>query len=191
MNPGDVLLVVSLAFVLVGIVYALIAWRTGTGAGHVLEGIGLAALSGGLYAAGLLQLVWDLLAALVNWGRTSSWGPLTVGGVTGIGLAIVLWVVAGALNRRGVGVRTAEERASRRQERAAAKQDKAARRAEQKGAAGPSATPPSAADAAAGRAGTRQVAGRPAAPATGKGTPGQAEHEFDEIEEILKKRGIN
>lgn len=184
MNPADVLLTACLALVLVGAVYALIAWRAGYGTGHVLEGVGLAALSAGLYFAGLMQLVYDLLAALVAWGRGLVWTPLVQAGIGALALAVVLWVVAGALNRRGVGVLTREDRRERREQRAAVRSDR------RKPAQVDKESSPAAQSATAGS--TKKTA----APTSGRaartgGKPADQGDEFDEIEAILRKRGIS
>lgn len=191
MNPADVLLIACLALVLIGLVYALIAWRAGYGTGHVLEGAGLAALSVGLYLSGLMQLAYDLLEALVAWGRGLVWTPLVQTGIGALVLAVVLWVVAGTLNRRGVGVLTREDRQARREQRAADRADrkKPAAVGTQSGAAGRATTGNTTAATPAAPAAGRpaRAGGKPAAGTTNtdKGD------EFDEIEDILRKRGIN
>ncbi|SDB91907.1 hypothetical protein GA0111570_108133 [Raineyella antarctica] len=183
MNPADVLLIACLALVVIGLVYTLIAWRAGYGAGHVLEGLGLAGLSVGLYLSGLMQLAYDLLAALVAWGRALVWTTQVQAGIGALAVAVVLWVVAGALNRRGIGVLTKQDRAERRQARVAARADK-------KGA-DPATARPSAARTATTTPAAAQAkpAARPGA-APGAGKAGQ-DDDLDEIEAILRKRGIN
>lgn len=189
MNPADVLLIACLALVLIGLVYALISWRAGYGTGHVLEGLGLTGLSVGLYLSGLMQLAYDLLAALVAWARVLVWTPQVQAGIGALVLAVVLWLVAGALNRRGVGVRSKEDRLARSEERAAAKADKK----QHKSAA---ATPPAApagkvatGSTTAAAATAPSTSARPGAKKAGQ-TAGQGD-EFDEIEALLRKRGIN
>lgn len=185
MNPADVLLIVCLALVLVGLVYALVAWRAGYGTGHVLEGVGLAGLSVGLYLSGLMQLAYDLLEALVAWGRGLVWTPLVQTGIGALVLAVVLWVVAGALNRRGVGVLTREDRQARREQRAAARADRK-KPAEVAQESRPAARP------ATGSTKAASTGSHAAAPRSTQSTDKGAEKgdEFDEIEAILRKRGI-
>lgn len=186
MNPADVLLISCLALVLVGLVYALIAWRAGYGTGHVLEGVGLAGLSVGLYLSGLMQLAYDLLEALVAWGRGLVWTPLVQVGIGALVLAVVLWVVAGAMNRRGVGVLTREDRQARREQRAAARADR--KQPAEVGQESRTTARPSAgtAKATGGRSAAPEAR---STPSTGKGA--DKGDEFDEIEAILRKRGIN
>lgn len=182
MNPTDVLLIACLALALIGLVYALISWRGGFGAGHVLEGIGLAALSVGLYLAGLMQLVYNLLSALVAWGRGLVWTPLTETGVGALVLAVVLWLVAGALNRRGVGVRTKEQSQARREARAKkrATTKKTGRRNGSRTSTPAAVAAPTSATGPGAAARTQQ-----------EGQSGAPGEDFDEIEAILRKRGIN
>ncbi len=180
MNPAEVLLIACLAIVLIGLVYALIAWRAGYGTGHVLEGIGLAGLSVGLYLTGLMQLVYDLLGALVLWARALVW---TIQVQTGIGLlavAVVLWVIAGMLNRRGVGVLSKEDKQARRDTRAAAKADKQAGKA----------AAPTAGKAATSTTTPKAVPGPQSRKPAQGAAPAGPNDDLDEIEAILRKRGI-
>lgn len=183
MNPADVLLIACLALVLIGLVYTLISWRAGYGTGHVLEGLGLAGLSVGIYLSGLMQLAYDLLAALVAWARALVWTPQVQIGIGALVLAVALWLVAGALNRRGVGVRSKEDRQARNEERAAAKADKKQQKA--------APATPSAPSTSAGKVTTAAAApaARTGAKKAGQGA-GQGD-EFDEVEDILRKRGIS
>lgn len=193
MNPTDVLLVATLALVLIGLVYALISWRAGYGAGRVLEGVGLIALSAGLFLSGLMKLAYDLITALIGWGTSLVWTALVATGVGALALAVVLWLVAGSLNRRGVGVRTKEDIRARREERKAARAAKTAKAGQSPAPARPAAgtgagaggTQPTVTRSTAATTGTR-----PAAAAKGSGAAGNGD-EFAEIEDILRKRGIN
>lgn len=182
MNPSDVLLVATAALALIGLVYALISWRAGYGAGRILEGLGLIALSAGLFLSGLMKLAYDLVAALIGWGASLVWTTLVGAGIGALALAVVLWLVAGALNRRGVGVRTKEDIRARREERRAARAGK--------GGQPPAGTRPGAATPAARPATTSTpTAATGTKPSTAK-ADGSGD-EFDEIEDILRKRGIN
>ena len=180
MNPADVLLIVALALSLIGVIYALVSWRAGYGTGHVLEGLGLAALAVGLHLSGLMQLAYDLLAALVAWWRDLVWTPQVQAGIGALVLALVLWVVAGALNRRGIGVLSKEDRRARREDRATARADRKAEKDQ------PAATGRPAAVSSTARGDATQ-SGTATAPGKDKSAKGD---EFDEIEAILRKRGI-
>lgn len=197
MNPPDVLLVICLALGLVGLIFALVSWRAGMGTGRVLEGIGLVAAAIGLFLSGLMQLFYDLLLAIATWARETTWDLPHLLGVGALVLAIVLWLVAGSFNRRGVGVLTAEERRVRREERHAAKQArKSAKGAD--GASGRSTTSgrsvTSGTSGAGSGAGSRtgRAGSATGAKGTGAGSPADTTtDDFAEIEDILKKRGIN
>ncbi len=184
MNPSDVLLVATAALALIGLVYALVSWRAGYGTGRILEGLGLIALGAGLFLSGLMKLAYDLIAALIGWGTALVWTTLVASGIGALALAVVLWLVAGALNRRGVGVRTKEDIKARREERRAARAGKGDQPAGARPAGGTgSATPvtrPATTSTPAASTGTKRSAG-----------PAGAGDEFDEIEDILRKRGIN
>ncbi|QGF24877.1 hypothetical protein [Raineyella fluvialis] len=180
MNPSNVLLVATLALALIGLVFALVSWRAGYGAGRVLEGFGLVALSAGLFLSGLMQLAYDLVSALISWGLALVWTPLVASGISALGLAIVLWLIAGALNRRGIGVRTKEDKRARREERRARRSGQG--QVTPRTGAG-QVTKPN--DPAA----TRTTAAKQPA-AKGSGTAGSGD-EFDEIDDILRKHGIN
>lgn len=192
MAPVDVLLVICLAIGLVGLILALVSWRTGMGTGRILEGIALILLAAGLYLSGLMQLVYDLLVAVVDWAQTTQWDIPHVVGVVLLAVGILAWIVAGSFNRRGVGVLTSEERRVRRDERLQAKQ---ARKADKQG--GDQAQVGRGASGTATGRGTGAGTAAPGGGATpGPGQPGggsdpAAQDDFDEIEAILKKRGIN
>ncbi|WOP18383.1 hypothetical protein [Raineyella sp. LH-20] len=177
MNPTDILLSATLTLVLIGLVYALVSWRAGYGAGRILEGLGLVALSVGLFLSGLMKLAYDLIAALIGWGMALVWTPLVATGIAALVLAVVLWLVSGALNRRGVGVRTKEAIQARREERRAARAAKGR----------PGATPARSASGGTPASTSRSTAATGAAPTAEK----KSGDEFDEIEDILRKRGIS
>ncbi|WP_460767944.1 hypothetical protein [Mariniluteicoccus flavus] len=128
--------------------------------GRAVQWLGLAALPVGLYLSGLLRLVIDFGQAAWRWVQQVALNPLTITGLGLIGLTVVLWVVGGWLAHR-----------------------RATRRAVEK----------SSGTAPAGRSAAPTAVGRKASGApTPKGgsKKGAADPEMDEIEALLKQRGI-
>lgn len=163
--PSIALLVtIGLTLLFVAVTAGLFAHNRG--AKTLLAGIGVSLLPFGLYLFGLTDLVVNGIRSLVDWAQRTHFDTwMTVGAVM-IGLGVVLLVVSGFVKPH-----TRQRPVAGQQARPAAGQQ--------------------------GRAAVGAGSGKPATPARGGQTPaapgkpkGQADNEEDEIEEILRRRGI-
>jgi hypothetical protein len=149
---------------LLGLIASWAAWRRrGLAAGT--RGVAWSLLPVSLYMTGLLKLLWDVLKSVTTWFAHLIFSPTVWAGVALFGVSVVLYVVSGiARSRRG--------------------------------------------DAPASKSDTKSGADKPASqaiaeltstgPAPASAKPGKASKaakkessEFDEIEDILKRHGIN
>lgn len=147
---------------LLGLIGSWAAWRRrGVAAGT--RGVAWSLLPVSLYLTGLLELVWDIVRSSVSWVTHLIFSPTVWAGVALFGVSVVLYVVSGvARGRRGDTPKV---------------QKKPASPAGELTATGPA--PASAAPAKAAK------------PAKGSKAKQQESSEFDEIEDILKRHGIN
>lgn len=147
---------------LLGLIGSWFAWRRrGVAAGT--RGVAWSLLPVSLYLTGLLQLVWDVIRSTVSWVTHLIFSPTVWAGTALFGVSVVLYVVAGvARGRRG--------------DKPKAQKSKPAGELT---ATGP-------APASAGTS----TAAKAAKPSKGKAKQ-QESSEFDEIEDILKRHGIN
>ncbi|RZT19516.1 hypothetical protein EV649_2652 [Kribbella sp. VKM Ac-2569] len=125
------------------------------------RGVAWSLLPVSLYLTGLLELVWDVVRSSVSWVTHLIFSPTVWAGAALFGVSVVLYVVSGVA--RG---RTPK----------APKEKKPASPAGELTATGPA--PASAAPAKAAK------------PSKGKAKQPESS-EFDEIEDILKRHGIN
>jgi hypothetical protein len=148
---------------LLGLIGSWAAWRR-RGAAAGVRGVAWSLLPVSLYLTGLLELVWDVVRSAVSWVTHLIFSPTVWAGVALFGVSVVLYVVSGvARTRRG--------------DRADAPKKKPASPAGELTATGPA--PASAAPAKAAK------------PTKGSKAKQQESSEFDEIEDILKRHGIN
>jgi hypothetical protein len=154
---------------LLGLIGSWAAWRRrGVAAGT--RGVAWSLLPVSLYLTGLLELVWDVVRSTVSWVTHLIFSPTVWAGVALFGVSVVLYVVSGvARGRRGDAPK--------------AQKSKPASPAGELTATGPA--PASAAPAKAAKQSSRK--GSKAASPSGQ----QESSEFDEIEDILKRHGIN
>jgi hypothetical protein len=150
---------------LLGLIGSWAAWRR-RGAAAGTRGVAWSLLPVSLYLTGLLELVWDVVRSSVSWVTHLIFSPTVWAGVALFGVSVVLYVVSGVARGRG-GDRARKDKS----------QTKPASPAGELTATGPA--PASAAPAKAAK--------------PGKGSKGrqQESSEFDEIEDILKRHGIN
>jgi hypothetical protein len=153
---------------LLGLIGSWAAWRR-RGLASGVRGVAWSLLPVSLYMTGLLKLLWDVVKSVSSWVTHLIFSPTVWAGVALFGVSVVLYVVSGvAKSRRGI----APEKT--------AKPKPASVAIGELSASGPppaSAQPP------------KEKKAKPAkAPKTGKS---QESSEFDEIEDILKRHGIN
>jgi hypothetical protein len=147
---------------LLGLIGSWAAWRR-RGAAAGTRGVAWSLLPVSLYLTGLLELVWDVVRSSVSWVTHLIFSPTVWAGVALFGVSVVLYVVSGVARGRGGNRDKA--------------QSKPASPAGELTATGPE--PASAAPAKAAK------------PAKGSKAKQQESSEFDEIEDILKRHGIN
>lgn len=144
----------------IGLVLSFLAWRR-RGAASGLRGSAYSLLPLGLYLTGVIPLLWRVGAQIVGWAAGLIFKPTVWAGTIVLGLAVLLWVVSGMLLRRKVTK---------------------SNRADSDGAdAGP---------AAATGAGKRPAVERTTASGQSAGASGGDDDDLKDIEELLRRRGI-
>lgn len=134
------------------------------------RGLAWSLLPVSLYLTGLLELLWDVVKASVDWIVHLVFSPTVWAGVALFGVSVVLFVLSGVARNRGIGTKEADAEEPKR--RTAAGELTAT------GAA------PASAGTGAKQAKQKKQARKQKQPAEDAG-------EFDEIEDILKRHGIN
>ncbi len=119
---------------------------------------------------GVLRLGWEIIDSVVSWGARLVFSPVVWVGLVVAGVSLVLFVVSGWMQRRGVGSRRAV---------ASGRGDPTAGELPQRRSA------PQASGTATGKTGGK-AGGKTGSRAGGK----TGDAEMDEIEEILRRRGI-
>jgi hypothetical protein len=125
------------------------------------RGVAWSLLPVSLYMTGLLKVLWEVVRSIVSWAAHLIFSPTVWAGVALFGVSVVLYVVSGLARGRSPK---------------APKEKKPASPAGELTATGPA--PASAATAQAAK------------PSKGKAKQPESS-EFDEIEDILKRHGIN
>ncbi|OYN91328.1 hypothetical protein [Parenemella sanctibonifatiensis] len=168
--PDTVLLPVAIGFVVIGIAASALIWsRSARPIGQILLTLGLSLLPLGLWLIGVLQLLWDGIVALVRFFSDFVITPMVNAGLIVLAVAVVLAVVGPFIAKRQQGRQPKQ-----------AKQPKVDKKQDQRQVSAGQASPQGKAGANAGRGS--------AAPPPQQG--GSAGDDFDEIEALLKKRGI-
>lgn len=158
----------------VGAVLTVLVYRR-RGLAPGLKALALTLLPMAALLTGSLRLVVGIVSDVAGWAARLVFSPVVWLGVVLAGVAVVLYVVAGMMTSRGVGVRgRAAEKAVARGERARA----------QVGAGDSSAA------AAPGGRTQRGATTQKAAPAGKGAAKGDDLQDMDEIEAILRKHGI-
>ncbi|MUL43391.1 cellulose synthase [Streptomonospora sp. PA3] len=153
------------ALTVVGLLVSWVVWRR-RGAASGLRGVAWSLLPLAAGLLGLMTILWRLVTDLVGFFVSLAFNPVVWGGVVVAALAVVLWVVSGVMRARGVGVRKGGERASAEEGRR------------------PAAGIDSASGGAAGAAGAQGQSRRGAKQQAG------GDDDFGEIEDLLRKHGI-
>lgn len=138
---------------LLGLIASWAAWRR-RGATAGVRGVAWALLPVSLYLTGILELIWDVVKATVDWVVHLVFSPMVWAGLALFGVSVVLFVLTGVLRSRSAG-----------------KQPKATTARETKG--------------------ELERTGPAPAKAPKKTAKKEDSSEFDEVEDILKRHGIN
>lgn len=155
---------------LLGLIGSWAAWRR-RGIASGVRGVAWSLLPVSLYMTGLLELIWDVVKSVSSWVAHLIFSPTVWAGVALFGVSVVLYVVSGvAKSRRGSSEKAAKPQATSRP---------ATDAIGELTAGGP-------APASAGKPTRTQKPAKAPQPAKG-----QESSEFDEIEDILKRHGIN
>ncbi len=164
---GATMLPLCVGLTLLGLIGSWFAWRRrGLAAGT--RGIAWSLLPVSLYMTGLLKLLWDIVKSAVTWVAHLIFSPTVWAGAALFGVSVVLYVVSGVARGRG-GEKTGEK--------------------------APKSKPASSAGTDRHRA--RPRLGLRTCHQARQGLKGPAKaskqesSEFDEIEDILKRHGIN
>jgi hypothetical protein len=151
---------------LLGLIGSWAAWRR-RGAAAGVRGVAWSLLPVSLYLTGLLELVWDVVRSAVSWVSHLIFSPTVWAGVALFGVSVVLYVVSGVAKGR---------RSPAAEKPAKTKPTAATGELTSTGPAPASASAPAA---------------KPAKAPKGAKASKQESSEFDEIEDILKRHGIN
>ncbi|MBB5431571.1 cellulose synthase [Nocardiopsis composta] len=154
------------AITIVGLLISWLVWRR-RGAAAGLRGVAwsLVPLAAGLL--GLMGTLWRAVADIVGIFAGLLFNPMVWAGVVVGGIAVVLFVASGFMRARGMGVRDPK----------AAEKPKAAGAGQAEGIAGPAPTAP-------------QPGAQQPRKAQKKGKPAGGDDDFGDIEDLLRKHGI-
>ncbi|ADB34482.1 hypothetical protein Kfla_5471 [Kribbella flavida DSM 17836] len=149
---------------LLGLIASWAAWRRrGLAAGT--RGVAWSLLPVSLYLTGLLELLWDVVRSASSWITHLIFSPTVWAGVALFGVSVVLYVVSGVAKGR----RSPEKPARTK----------------------PAAAPGELTSTGPAPASASAPAAKPAKAPKGAKASQQESSEFDEIEDILKRHGIN
>ncbi|MDP9822884.1 hypothetical protein [Nocardioides massiliensis] len=90
----------------VGLAVTALVWRR-RGAVAGLRAFAVTLLPAAAYLTGAIRMLWEIGDAVVSFVTRLTFSPMVWTGVALLGVAVVLWVVAGFLRARGVGTRRA------------------------------------------------------------------------------------
>ena len=173
MDETSIVILVTIITTVLPVLWAIFGWLARRSWRPVLRGLGLALVPIGLLVTGLMRLLVRALALVVNWFAHTQMTTTIWTGVIVAAIGLLTWI--------GAGFMTPLTREEARQRRAEHRERRAA------GAAGKPAAPTSqASQASQARADkTRRTAPSPAASRGSGMSP-----EDEELEQILKDRGI-
>ena len=156
----------GLVLTIAGLALSALLW-TRRGAASGLRGAAWSLLPLAAGLTGVLQLGWDIADRVVTWAARLVFSPVVWLGLVVAGVSMVLFVVSGWMRRRGAGGARAKQVAPGRRQDAAGELPR--RRS----------TPAATAPAGQGSTGSTRAEAGP-----------QAGDDMDEIEEILRRHGI-
>jgi len=155
--------VLTAILTLLGAVVTVLVWRS-RGAGAGLRALAVTLLPIAAYLTGAVRMIWEIGDAVVSFAIRLTFSPVVWAGVSVLGVAFVLWVVGGFLQRRSRPVAPADT----------ADAPSAVRRSERR------------------RLGSRSADGSATSPATGSASAaGDGDDGDDDIEAILRRHGIS
>ncbi len=171
---SDQLIVVlgAIGLILVVLGVTAIRWSRSRSVRATLHGIGIALIVGALWIVGFLDLVLTWVRATVHWVRQTPFDTVRVIGACVGGLGLLMVIIGSTISPVS---------------RAEARQRRLDRREKLRAAHAPSAP---AAAGTAPESGTRAVAAPASSPAAPAKEKGSGSDDDDEIEEILRRRGI-
>lgn len=82
-----------------GILLSWLVWRR-RGAGSGLRGVAWSLIPIAAYLTGLIELIWQVVAASVGWAVRLVFSPIVWTGIAVAGLSAVLFLVSGVLRQR-------------------------------------------------------------------------------------------
>ncbi|WP_051706653.1 hypothetical protein [Nocardioides aequoreus] len=164
----------AITLTVVAAAWAFLTWRR-NGLASGVRGLAWTLVPMAALLTGTLRLAVGIVDDVAGWAARLVLSPVVWSGLALAGVAVVLYVVAGMMTARGIGVRgKAAERAVRKGERVRGRLGGGAPAAKEPGAkSAPSAAAPSGKQ----RPGKQQPAG-------------SGDDDMDEIEAILRKHGI-
>ena len=173
MDETSIVILVTIITTVLPVLWAVFGWLARRSWRPVLRGLGLALVPIGLLVTGLMRLLVRALALVVNWFAHTQMTTTIWTGVIVAAIGLLTWI--------GAGFMTPLTREEARQRRAEHRERRAA------GAAGKPTAPTSRASrtSQAGATKTRRTASSPAASRGSGMSP-----EDEELEKILKDRGI-
>ena len=176
MDETSIVILVTIITTVLPVLWAIFGWLARRSWRPVLRGLGLALVPIGLLVTGLMRLLVRALALVVNWFAHTQMTTTIWTGVIVAAIGLLTWI--------GAGFMTPLTREEARQRRAEHRERRAA------GAAGKPTAPTSRASrtsqaSQAGATKTRRTASSPAASRRSGMSP-----EDEELEKILKDRGI-
>ena len=173
MDETSIVILVTIITTVLPVLWAVFGWLTRSSWRPVLRGLGLALVPIGLLVTGLMRLLVRALSLVVSWFAHAQMTTTIWTGVIVAAIGLLTWI--------GAGFMTPLTREEARQRRAEHRKRRAA------GAAGKPTAPTSRTSQAsqAGATKTRRTASSPAASRRSGMSP-----EDEELEKILKDRGI-
>lgn len=161
MNP-PLLITIGLSIFILGVTVAMLT-RNRTRAKAILGGLGWLGITVGLYLFGFTNLIYNGVLSLIDWAQRTVWSDTMTFGASILGGGVLLLVMSAFLKSKPLATPPAKPAKPGADQKTPAKPQQQAALPETKKSADP-VTPPTSADEAAADA---------------------------EIEELLRKRGIN